>query len=392
VLVGDSFTSVVGVAHYAYGEYAIYPRFFADFQTDSSLPVANAGQDQAVGPGDTVTLDGSGSYDGNGSIISYEWVQVGGTTVALVDEESVTTTFIAPDVSEDLVFRLTVWDNDINEDTDEITVSISAPLSIYDIQYTTEQGTYCYETAMSGETVSVSGIVTHIKPGDNPDFFLQDPDGDTWSGIYVFDNTVNPQLGDELALTASVNEYYSFTQLLDVTASTFLSNGNTIDPTPLTAADIGIDCSQDGEMYESMLINYSNITFDSIDEYGNWTISDGTGNAMVDDYYFDGNWPAISAGDSFECIAGILGYSYSEFKLYPRNISDFNCDGGGCVADGDVTDDGNLNVLDIVQIVSYIIGEQEFSDEQICKADLNGDGGLNVIDIVQMVAIIIGNL
>ena len=34
-----------------------------------------------------------------------------------------------------------------------------------------------------------------------------------------------------------------------------------------------------------------------------------------------------------------------------------------------INGDGNLNVLDIVQIVSYIIGEQEFSDEQICKAD-----------------------
>ena len=41
---------------------------------------------------------------------------------------------------------------------------------------------------------------------------------------------------------------------------------------------------------------------------------------------------------------------------------------------GDVTSDGLLNVLDIVNLVNYIFGMGDFTDEQLCAADLNIDG------------------
>jgi LmbE family N-acetylglucosaminyl deacetylase len=46
-------------------------------------PVANAGSDQTVGAGVTVTLDGSGSFDPGGGSLSYLWNQTGGTAVTL---------------------------------------------------------------------------------------------------------------------------------------------------------------------------------------------------------------------------------------------------------------------------------------------------------------------
>ena len=39
------------------------------------LPTADAGTDQNVNPGDAVTLNGSGSTDALGTIVSYAWVQ-----------------------------------------------------------------------------------------------------------------------------------------------------------------------------------------------------------------------------------------------------------------------------------------------------------------------------
>ena len=36
-------------------------------------PVADAGQDRTVRPGASVTLDGSGSHDPDGTIASFEW-------------------------------------------------------------------------------------------------------------------------------------------------------------------------------------------------------------------------------------------------------------------------------------------------------------------------------
>ncbi len=58
---------------------------------------------------------------------------------------------------------------------------------------------------------------------------------------------------------------------------------------------------------------------------------------------------------------------------------------------GDVNGDGAANVLDIVQIVNYILGSVEFDECQMATADLNGDGAANVLDIVQIVNLILGN-
>jgi hypothetical protein len=42
-------------------------------------------------------------------------------------------------------------------------------------------------------------------------------------------------------------------------------------------------------------------------------------------------------------------------------------------------------------IVSEIVGQTEFSADQICAADINDDGAMNVLDIVQFVEIILNN-
>jgi hypothetical protein len=76
-------------------------------------PVANAGQDQTVHGGDTVTLDGSRSRDPNGNITSYSWVQTAGPPVTLNGADTATPSFKAPNLSSDttLKFSLTVKDD-----------------------------------------------------------------------------------------------------------------------------------------------------------------------------------------------------------------------------------------------------------------------------------------
>ena len=56
---------------------------------------------------------------------------------------------------------------------------------------------------------------------------------------------------------------------------------------------------------------------------------------------------------------------------------------------GDVNCDDAINILDVVQIVSFILGNMEFGPEQEALSDINGDGVVNVLDIVQLVYFIL---
>jgi len=70
---------------------------------------ADAGKEQTVNAGETVTLDGKNSLaDVYGEIKKYNWKQVKGTKVKLTDKNSVQATFVAPTVTKKikLVFRL----------------------------------------------------------------------------------------------------------------------------------------------------------------------------------------------------------------------------------------------------------------------------------------------
>ena len=72
--------------------------------------------------------------------------------------------------------------------------------------------------------------------------------------------------------------------------------------------------------------------------------------------------------------------------IYPRNINDFNAeDDGTCTATGDVNGDGTINVVDIVNLVAFVLETATPTPDQQCVSDLNLDGSLNVVDIVILV-------
>ena len=78
-----------------------------------------------------MTLDGSGSTDADGSIVSYSWEQLSGIDVTLADQDTAIATFTTPVIDTDqevLTFQLTVTDDDGLESTDTINVVI-LPLS-----------------------------------------------------------------------------------------------------------------------------------------------------------------------------------------------------------------------------------------------------------------------
>jgi YD repeat-containing protein len=92
-------------------------------------PIADAGQDQIIDPGITATLDGSTSSDPGGTIVSYQWTQLTGTAVTLVDASTATASFDTGGLGagEVLTFELSVTDDGGLVSTDATTVTMTSP-------------------------------------------------------------------------------------------------------------------------------------------------------------------------------------------------------------------------------------------------------------------------
>jgi glucose/arabinose dehydrogenase len=89
-------------------------------------PVASAGPDLDGDGGTTVTLDGGGSFDGNGDPLGYAWTQSAGPAVALSGAATAHPTFSAPAVGTPtpLTFSLTVDDGKASSPSDTVVVTV----------------------------------------------------------------------------------------------------------------------------------------------------------------------------------------------------------------------------------------------------------------------------
>ena len=57
---------------------------------------------------------------------------------------------------------------------------------------------------------------------------------------------------------------------------------------------------------------------------------------------------------------------------------------------GDVNFDGMLNVLDVVEIVGFVLNTTTPTEEQLLTGDMNQDGILNILDVISLVSEVIG--
>jgi predicted esterase len=94
-------------------------------------PVANAGGDQAITlPVNSVTLNGTGSKDSDGSITTYSWTKVSGPASGTIASPSAATTKVTGLTVGTYVFQLTVTDDGGATASDNVTVSVNAAVVV----------------------------------------------------------------------------------------------------------------------------------------------------------------------------------------------------------------------------------------------------------------------
>ena len=185
----------------------------------------------------------------------------------------------------------------------------SVEVSIHDIQYTTEPaGGSPYE----GVQVVTGGLVTAVFGSG---FCLSENNGTPWSGVYVYNNTINPAVGDSMTVTATVAEYYGLTELTDVSDHIVHSSG-------LTPIPLAVSCLEAvSEQYEGCFLQLTDLTVIDPDlGFGEWSVGDGTGTLVVDDMGSYSYVPQI--GDPIAQLTGPLFYGFDMFKLEPRDDGD----------------------------------------------------------------------
>jgi hypothetical protein len=196
-------------------------------------PVADAGADQAlecVAGGALASLDGSGSSDADGAIVSYEWSQAG---VVFATTESVDRQ-LALGVHD---FTLTVTDNDWASASDVVTVDVSdsqAPVIEANVHRTSlwppnhamihvatvAAGDACDGAADLRVEVASNQPDNGLGDGDtSPDWKVEsNPDG-SLSVFVRAERAGNSRRTYTIAVTATDQSTNSSTQVLTVTVS-----------------------------------------------------------------------------------------------------------------------------------------------------------------------------
>lgn len=124
---------------------------------DGVPPIADAGDRVTSTERELVTLDGSGSYDADGDVLSFTWAQTGtGIEVVLDDASNAIATFVAPQVDEDIPveFTLTV-DDGIFTAEDTVTVIVSNLVEAASVDPMADAGDD--QEVTSGNTVTLDG-------------------------------------------------------------------------------------------------------------------------------------------------------------------------------------------------------------------------------------------
>ena len=178
--------NITSAGGFGFSNHRVYNVTVTGFGTNSP-PTVNAGLDQTVDEGDTVTLSGTAS-DSDNDPLTYMWTHDSDLPITLADDTALSTTFTAPAVTQDttVTFTLAVSDaTDSVTDTVSVTITDTTPSNT---QPTVNAGPD--QTVDEGDTVTLSGTAS-------------DSDNDPLTYMWTHDSALSISLADDTALSTT---------------------------------------------------------------------------------------------------------------------------------------------------------------------------------------------
>ena len=177
-----------------------------------------------------------------------------------------------------------------------------------------------FSSPLVGLSVTTTGIVTANNVTSATSgvigYFIQDGEG-PWNGIFVYDNTQAPEIGDEVIIEGEVQEFYDVTELVNVSFFETVSQGNEVPaPSVVTTGELAAS-----EAYEGCLVQIVNAVCVNPDaDYGEAIFDDGSGEVKTNDYMYlpEDGW----IQDEYYSITGCIHYTFEEYKIEPRYAED----------------------------------------------------------------------
>ncbi len=182
--------------------------------------------------------------------------------------------------------------------------TLSAPIA------SIRAGDMCGPFTLEGVVATSPDVVDE----DDTLFFVQDLGGGAGSGMAAFapGASLDVAVGDVLTITGSVDQFYGYTQI-------YISDVTTAEVTGSGAIPVGESLAEaplDWEAYEGALITLADVVATSESSFGEVTTNYGI---KLDTLYYEHN---AELDDTFATVTGVVYYSYSEWKLEPRDAAD----------------------------------------------------------------------
>lgn len=301
----------------------------------NQLPIVDAGSNQTVTAGETVTLNATGSHDPDNQIVSYEFQQVGGPTVSLQRPETATPQFTAPNVTEktELIFELTVTDSDGASTTETVYVIVRpAESDASEITLSLQPRT---NTVGVSQTTSVDVVIDEIPNGVSS---------------YTFDAKVN-----------SSNAKVKRVELVGTSGADTLGSVDITDNRSAVSVNVSVGEAEDGRIATLIIEGVSS---------GLVSLQLPAQSVVVG----DANANAYTATETTNATLQVTESGNIEV-IGERPATDTTGDGNL----DDVNGDGSFNIVDVNALFQN--RNSATVTENPARFDFNGDGEFNIVDV-----------